>query len=69
MAFPYGAGVVVHYGAVEIDAVAVVLLHELQAPLVEAIEPPVPNVGIGDCVHYQLCCSIAIRAQGKHKRV
>ena len=32
-------------------------------------EPPVPKLGIGDCVHCQLRCSIVIHAQVKHKLV
>ena len=51
--FPYGVDVAVHYGVVEVDAFAVVPLHELQAPLIEVAESPVPNMGVGYRVHCQ----------------
>ena len=65
---PYGADVTVYYDAVEVDAVAVVPLYELQAPL-EVTESQVPNMDYGDCFLYQLRCSVAIRAEIKDERV
>ena len=67
--FPCGADVAAHNGAVDVDIVAVVPLHELQAPLVEGTKTPVPHLGVEDCIHYQLCCSIAINSQVKHKKI
>ena len=69
VAFSYGADVAAYYGTAEVDAVAVVLLHELRPTLVEVTGPPVPNRDVGDCVYCRLCCSIAIHAQVKHKRI
>ena len=69
MTFPYGTDVVVHYGTVKVNAVAIVSLYELQTPLVEVTRPLVSNLYVGDYVHCQLCCSIAIRAQVKHRGV
>ena len=67
-AFFYGTDVAVHSGPIKVDAVAFVPLHEVQTLLIEVIEPPMPNLGVGDCIHCQLRCSIAIRFQVKHKR-
>ena len=69
LAFPHGADVAVFYGAVEGDAVAVVPLHEFQAPYVEVAQPPVPKLGVGHRVHRQLGGAIGICAQVKHKRI
>ena len=69
MAFPHGADVVVRYGAVEGDAVAVVPLHEFQAPSIGAARPPVQKLGVGHRVHRQLVAAIGICAQVKHKRI
>ena len=69
MAFSYGKDAPVNYGAVDIYAVVVVPLHELEAPLVEVTEPPVLNLGVGNCVYVQLRSSLAIRTQVKHKQV
>ena len=71
VAFFYGANLAAPYDAFEVDTVAVVPLHKLQALLVEVTEPRVPNLGVGNCVHCQLrfFISIVISAQVKHKRV
>ena len=66
--FPYGADVTVHHGTVKVDAVVIMLLHELQAPLLEVTGPLVPNLGVKDCFYCQVRCSVAIRAQVKHKQ-
>ena len=58
-----------HNGAIEGEAVAVVPLHEFQAPSVEGAQPSVPKLGIEHRVHRQLGGAIGICAQVKHKRI
>ena len=68
LTFPHDADVAVRYDALEGGAVAVVPLHEFQAPSVEVAQPPVSKLGVGHRVHYQLGGAIGICAQIKHKR-
>ena len=69
LAFSHGADVAVRYDAVEGNTVAVVPLHEFQAPSGEVAQPPVPKLGVGHRVHHQLGGAIGISTQVKHQRI
>ena len=49
---------------VKYDAIVILPVHEFKAGLVEVIQPPVPHLGTGHCIHRQLLSCAAIRAEG-----
>ena len=60
MAFPHRTDVTVRNKTVKCDPIAVILVHLLQAALIEVTQPPLPHLGISHRIHRHLLSCVSI---------